>query len=245
MARTHRALDREMTILGLSVPLVVVALISLTLTFSIVAGVLRQSGVITPFELGVFTPRSVLEGQVWRLVTWVFLELQALSLVFGCLALFWFGSELARAWGPLRFVLTYLAISATGAGVTTLVSTVWASLGLVPYLGMGAVVTSLIVAWASLFPNRPVFVYFVLPMRGRNLIIATLAGTILFALLDGVWFYIPHFAAQAATLLYMRGLPFGEWWLRARYAMAERRFRRRAHKFKVVGGRDEPPRWLH
>lgn len=245
MARPQRALDREVTILGASIPLVVIALISVTVTYSILAAVLGRSGVVAPFELGVFTPNSVLRGEAWRLVTWVFLELDPLSLVFGCLGLFWFGSDLARAWGPLRFTLTYLILAATGAGVTTALSFVWASLGPRAYLGLWPVVTALLLAWASLFPNRQILVYFVLPMRGQNLIIATVGGTVLFALLGGLWPFVPHFAAQAAILFYMRGLPFGEWWLRARYAMAERRFRRRAHKFKVVGGKDEPPRWLH
>ena len=111
--------------------------------------------------------------------------------------------------------------------------------------GPWAVVTGLVLAFASLFPHRPVFVYFVLPLRGQSLIVATVGGTLVFALLGGLAPYIPHFAVQALVLIWMRGLPFGEWWLRTRYSIAERRFRRRAHKLKVVGGRDEPPRWLH
>lgn len=245
MPRRPRALDREVPVLGGSVPLVVLVLISVTMLYSILAAVLARSGFIAPYESGLFVPRAVLGGEAWRLFTWVFLDLEPLSLVFGCLGLYWFGSDLARAWGPLRFVITYLVLAAGGAGVTTLLSLVWVGLGPRVYLGTWAPVTALLLAWASLYPNRQILVYFVLPLRGRNLILATVGGTVLFALLGGLDHYVPHFAAQALVLAWMRGLPFGGWWLRTRYAIAERQFRRRAHKLKVVGGRDEPPRWLH
>jgi membrane associated rhomboid family serine protease len=245
MARSSRAFDREVTILGGSAPFVVLALIVATFAYSLLAVVLARSGVSLPLEAGLFIPSAVRSGEVWRLVTWVFLELEPLSLIFGCLGLYWFGSGLARAWGAVRFVLTYLMIAALAAGATTALSFVWPELGQRAYLGQWAVLSALIVAWASLFPNRQIFVYFVLPLKGRNLILATLGGTVIFALFGRVVRYVPHFAAQAAVLLWIYGFPFGDWWLRTRYALAERQFRRRAHKFKVVGGRDEPPRWLH
>ena len=44
---------------------------------------------------------------------------------------------------------------------------------------------ALIIAWATLFPTRQMLVYFVIPLGGRNLIYATLGGTLIFALLAG------------------------------------------------------------
>ena len=245
MPRPLRALDREVTILGSPVPLVVLALITITLLYSILAAVLARAGLIGLHDSALFVPKHVLAGEAWRLVLWVFLEIEPLSLVIGCLCIYWFGSDLARAWGGLRFGLTYATFAVAAAGATTLSSLGWVALRSATYVGPWAVVTGLVLAFASLFPHRPVFVYFVLPLRGQSLILATVGGTLVFALLGGLAPYIPHFAVQALVLIWMRGLPFGEWWLRTRYAIAERRFRRRAHKLKVVGGRDEPPRWLH
>ena len=58
----------------------------------------------------------MLQGEVWRLVTWVLFELDPLGLIFAALALFWFGGELVRVWGPGRFLLTYFAIAAASRG---------------------------------------------------------------------------------------------------------------------------------
>jgi hypothetical protein len=49
-------------------------------------------------------------------VTWAFFEMNPLGLIFAALALFWFGSDLVRLWGPVRFLATYLGIAAAAAG---------------------------------------------------------------------------------------------------------------------------------
>jgi hypothetical protein len=102
-------------------------------------------------------------------------------------------------------------------------------------------VTALMIACATLNPQRDVFVYFVLPLRGRNLILATLGGTLLFALLDGVARFVPHFLAEGLMLAYLNQ-PAGlqRFWQQAR----RRRSQRRASRLRVVD-REEPPRWLH
>jgi hypothetical protein len=90
-------------------------------------------------------------------------------------------------------------------------------------------------------------VYFVLPLRGRNLIYATIGGTVLFALLGGVVRFLPHFVAQGLAILYMRE-PFVETlWLKLRYSLNTRGWRRRASHLRPVdrGGSEEPPKWLH
>jgi hypothetical protein len=116
-----------------------------------------------------------------------------------------------------------------------------------PHVGPWALVSGLIVTWALLYPHRDVFVYFVLPLRGRNLIYATVGGTVLFALLGGVTRYVPHFVAQGLALLYMRE-PFWEnWLLRLRYSLKTRAWRRRTSHLRPVdrAGGEEPPKWLH
>src|SRR5882672_8943214 len=59
------------------------------------------------FAYAPLVPNEVWRGQVWRLVTWPFIEPAPLSLVFTCLFLFWFGVDLAREWGPRRFLFVY------------------------------------------------------------------------------------------------------------------------------------------
>ena len=85
------------------------------------------------------------------------------------------------------------------------------------------------------------------PLSGRNLIYATLGGTLIFALLGGIANFIPHFAAQLIALAALRGTPLGQVWARVKFELAYRGWRRRASRLREVPrpSRDEPTRWYH
>jgi rhomboid family protein len=242
-----RWLDRSFPVLGGRVPAPVALLIGATFLVSIIGSMSARNGHGGLLEGGVLVPSAVLLGEIWRLVTWPFFELDPIGLVFGSLGLFWFGGELVRMWGPVRFLGRYFALAASAGLVTCLVA------GLVPemrnaaFLGMWPAVSALIIAWATYFPGRDILLYFVLPLRGRNLIYATLGGTLLFALLGGFPRFVPHFAAQFLMLAGLRGSPFGPMWARVKYELAYRSWRRRASKLKAVPppSREETPRWYH
>lgn len=241
MPRT-RWLDRSYPVLGGTLRAPVALLIGATLAFSILGA--QVPGVL---DAGVLFPGAVLAGQAWRLVTWVLFELNALGLIFACLALFWFGNELVRAWGPGRFLAAYFGLAFASGLVTCLAAAVWPALSRLVFLGPWAVVTALIVAWAILFPTRSIYMYFVLPLSGRNLVYATLAGTLLFALLGGGLSLFPHFAAQLLVLATLRGSPLGGLLARARFEIAYRSWRRRATRLREVPPppRDEDRRYYH
>lgn len=246
MARPN-PLAGSFVVLGSRIPRVVGLLIGLTLGGSIVGAVGLRNGLETVLQSAALVPALVWRGQVWRLLTWVFFEMDPLSLIFGCLALFWFGRDLTQAWGPVRFLTTYLLLAGLTGVVVCLLARVWPSLLGSGYIGPWGMVDGMIIAWALLHPHRDVFVYFVLPLRGRNLIYATLAGTVLFALLGGVARCVPYFVAEGLALLYMRE-PFWEnWWLRLRYNLKTRAWRRRTSHLRPVdrASGDEPPKWLH
>ncbi|HSD28276.1 MAG TPA: rhomboid family intramembrane serine protease, partial [Vicinamibacteria bacterium] len=97
-----RWLDRRYAVLGGSLTAPVALLIGATLVASILGA--QVTGVT---DAGVLVPGLVVQGQAWRLLTWVLLEQDPLSLIFASLALFWFGNDLARVWGPGRFLATY------------------------------------------------------------------------------------------------------------------------------------------
>ena len=243
MARL-RWLDRSFSVLGGRVPAPVALLIGTTFLASI-------AGSASPrlLELCGLAPALVFHGEVWRLVTWPLFELDPLGLIFGALCLFWFGSELVRVWGPGRFLATYFGMAAAAGSVTCLLALGLESRMPTTFRGMWPLVGALTIAFATYFPSRDVGVYFVLPVRGRNLINVTLVGTLVFALLGSglVHFlsYVPHFAAQFLMLLALRGSM--RLFTSLRDEIAYRRWRRRASKLKAVPGpqREEPPRFYH
>jgi membrane associated rhomboid family serine protease len=180
-------------------------------------------------------------------VTWAFFEQNPLGLIFAALALFWFGNDLVRIWGPVRFLVSYLGIAAGAAALTCGVALVFPGLRLQPFAGAWPVVSALIIAWACAFPTRNILLYFVVPLSGQNLIYATVGGTLLFALLGGISSFIPHFAAQLLSLVVMRRTPLGGLWTRVRFELAYRGWRRRSSRLREVsrGSRDESSRWYH
>lgn len=238
-----RSLDGSFVVMGTRVPRVVVLLVGLTLGLSILGAVGSRNG-FPLLGVGALVPVLVLGGQVWRLVTWVFFETDALPLVFGLLGLWWFGGDLSQTWGPRRFLGTYLGFAAATGLTTSLLALVIPGLVQPFYIGPWPIVDALIIAWATHFPYRDLYVYFVLPLRGRNLIYATLAGTLLLGLLYGLAGVLPHFIAEGFMLAYLRGL--GSLWLRIwpRKVWTPRRSSSRLRSVEK-SAREEPPRWLH
>lgn len=239
-----RGLDGSFVVLGRRVPVVIGSLIGLTLVLSILGAVGLRNGL--PLSLlGALVPGLVLQGQVWRLVTWIFFEGQPISLVFALLMLWWFGQELLLVWGARRFLWRFLGVTLATALVTTLAALAWPPLAAQAYLGQWPVTTALLVAWAIQFPHRQMLAYLVLPIGGDKLIYLTLGGTVLFALFDGFPPYLPHFVAQALALATLRWAPLQRFLIQLRLARLQRQAQRSRHLRAVPPRRDEPPRWLH
>jgi membrane associated rhomboid family serine protease len=243
--RTARRLGQAFSFGG-RFPPAVGALVALTVVASLV-GVVGERNGVPLLPLGVLFPPAVLDGEVWRLVTWVFLETQPLDLLFGCYLLWWLGRDLAFAWGERRFVAAYLGLAAGAAAVASFLSLAWPALALARFAGPWPVVDALVVAWALLFPDRQILLFFALPVSGRALLWLTVGGTLLFAAFGGVPPYVPHLAAEALALVYLRVRP-GLWFRRVRFRPLDR-LRRRRGRFEVIEADRDPdrdkPRWMN
>jgi membrane associated rhomboid family serine protease len=232
----------DMFTFGGRVPPTVGALISAIVVASLVGALGRGYGFV---ELAALEPFAVWQGQLWRLVTWVFFETDPLSLLFGCLTLYWFGRDLCFAWGARRFLVTFFGIAALSAVVTCLLARfAWPVLLGAGWTGSWAVITALIVAWAMIFPERQILFMLALPVSGRALLWLTFGGTLLYAVFGHLGSYVPHLAAQLLMLAYVRGWSLRGLWQSIRIRGYERRARRRASHLKVVRKQD-PPRWMN
>jgi membrane associated rhomboid family serine protease len=189
---------------------------------------------------------EVWRGEVWRLVTWSLIELSPLNLLFGCLLLYFIGPELLRRWGTRRFFVSYFGGAALVGAITCLIGRfVWTDVGRVPFhMGVWPMGEAMIIAWATLFQDRQILVFFALPMAGRNLIVLTIAITVVMAALSGFPAFVPHFVAELVALAYVGVIPTRLWTARARLAWFQHRYQRRTAKLTSID-RDEPPRWTH
>lgn len=236
--RSSRPWDRSFYLGSHRVPAAVALLIGLTLLMTIVGAVGKRNG-LPLLEVAALVPALVRSGQLWRLVTWVFFELDPISLIFGCLGLWFFGRDLISTWGAGRFLSVFLVITAATGAATSLIGQSWGGLARFPFLGMWPLVDALIIAWGLLFPGRQILIYFVIPVQGRTLVYATVGGTVLFALLHGVQFFIPHFIAEGLMLAW---LYFPD--LRARMKTGLRRRAPGPRPVQGWGGAEKPG-WYH
>jgi hypothetical protein len=104
-----------------------------------------------------FHREAILAGQVWRIITFIFMPPAAspIFIVFA-LYLYWMmGSALENEWGAFRFNIFYLCgmIGTIGAGLLTGFATN-------SYLNL-----SLFLAFAILYPNFEIRLFFVLPVK--------------------------------------------------------------------------------
>ena len=111
-------------------------------------------------------PTLVLQGQVWRLITWIFIPetLSPFWIIFAVLFLFYLGDGLEAAMGSGRLTLFYF----TGVVLCTAASFVfgWSGVGGVSLAHANTFLNlSLLLAYATLYPDFKVLVFFVLPVR--------------------------------------------------------------------------------
>ena len=127
-------------------------------------------------------PQDVLHGQVWRLVTYMFVHAGVFHILFNMLSLWMFGVELERMWGT-RFFLKFYFITGIAAALTTIL----VSLIPVPMfeqlyysrtVGASGAVVAVLLAYAMYFPNRPILLYFIFPIPAKYFVAATLKSNV-------------------------------------------------------------------
>jgi len=187
-----------------------------------------------PVESLALVPEDVLRGQIWRLFTFLFIPpIQEISfwLIFIWYLFYFFGSTLEKEWGEFRynlFIFVGLAATVVASMVTLLIvpEGFWGQVGGVPnsYL-----LTSVTLAFAILFPNFELLLFFILPVKIKWIAWFTLA---MWALSAGpsplAWLLI--FAA-----LLNIGVFFGGNFIRSRQASQRRQKFERERKAEQGG----------
>jgi membrane associated rhomboid family serine protease len=233
-------------VLGLLIARPVAWLMAASIAMSAFGSLLERMG-IPALSYSVLLVEHVWRGEIWRLVTWAPLELNGLGLVFGCFLLYFIGPDLLRAWGTRRFFGVFFGGAALVAVVTCVIGRfLWPTVSIVPYTGLWPMQQALIIAWAALYRDRQILLFFALPVAGRNLMGLTVAITVVMAALNGFAFFVPHFVAELLALVYVDVISVRPWIARARLALFQRRYQRRTAKLtRIDRDSGEPPRWTH
>lgn len=117
----------------------------------------------TMIESLILIPSKVLQGQIWRVITFIFIPPMD-NIIFVLFALYFYyiiGVGLEQAWGSFKFNVYYF--------VGVIASVVFSLVSGVPVAGATYLNLSLFLAFAYLYPNFEVLLFFILPVKMKYL----------------------------------------------------------------------------
>lgn len=144
-------------------------------------------------------PRLVVRGFIWQMATYMFLHGDIFHIAFNMLIIWMFGNQLERIWGSARFLKFYLVCGLGGA----LFSFIFSYNSAV--IGASAAGYGILLAYAILFPHNQIYIWGILPIRARTLVIILVAIEFISGIgrADGIA-HFAHLGGMAAGLIYMR-----------------------------------------
>jgi hypothetical protein len=152
---------------------------------------------------------AVRRGEVWRLVTFLFLPLRSspLWMMVNLYFIGWVGSSLEQHWGAFKFNVYYFTgalAEIVAAYFTGEATNVWLN------------DASLLLAFATLFPDVEILLFFVLPVRVKWLGILAAAPMALLAFKGGWATRASIFASLTGYALFFSGHWWSAWRARGR-----------------------------
>ena len=137
--------------------------------------------------------------QIWQLITYQFMHSTSgfSHIFFNMLMLWMFGMEIENFWGSKKFLIYYL-ICGVVAGLFQLFLN--PLLGSSPAITIGAsgAIYGVMIAYAMMFPDRYIFLYFLVPIKAKYLIGFTIV--LEFLLVDSAQSNVAHLAHLGGAL---------------------------------------------
>lgn len=150
------------------------------------------------FDLFGLQPRRILV-RPWGLGTYMFVHAGFWHLFMNMLVLFFFGPPLESRWGSREFLRYYLIAGLGGAAL---------SLVFLPgmVVGASAAVYGVMLAFAMNWPNAPIYVYGIFPVKAKWLIAFLFALTVVgtFGSAQGGVAHFAHLGGIVAGFLYLK-----------------------------------------
>jgi hypothetical protein len=143
-----------------------------------------------------FSPVLILSGEVWRLVTWIFIPVQG-NILWVAVALYFYyfvGSTLEREWGAGRFTIYYIF----GILLNIVYGFVmWFAFRIPMFLTPIYLNLSMFFAFATLFPEVQIRLLFIIPIKVKWMGLVN-AGFFLISIVQGL--LTPVIPAQRIAL---------------------------------------------
>jgi membrane associated rhomboid family serine protease len=170
-----------------------------------------------------FWPQSALT-RPWGAVTYMFLHGDLWHLLFNMLVLFFFGPPLENRWGSSEFLKYYLLCGLGGVAL----SFVFAPQSGI--IGSSAAIYGLMLAFAWHWPDSPIYIWGIFPIKAKWLVGFMFLLTFISAF-DGSGGVVAHFAHLGGLLTGVTYLKFGD---RLGARLGEIRSSRVSERFAIV-----------
>ena len=153
---------------------------------------------------GLVPEQTIFARWIWQPFTYLFLHGNFWHLLFNLFALWMFGMPVEAQWGEREF-LKYYFLCGIGAAVAHMALAPHSS---VPVIGASGSVYGLLVAFAMLYPDAIVYLYFLIPIKAAHM--AILFGAIEF--FSGATGATPGIARFAHLGGMITGYLYIRWW---------------------------------
>lgn len=153
--------------------------------------------------LGLVPLKVIGSGWLWQPFSYMFIHAGFWHFFFNAFMLWFLGAALEPALGSRKYLLFFIFCGAASGLFTALVSPHSA----VPVVGASGAIYGLLFAFAALYPDQVVYMYFFFPMSARQFVIF-LAGMALV-----LSFTAPH--SGVSNFTHLSGLIAGWLWFRA------------------------------
>lgn len=145
-----------------------------------------------------------LRGEIWQLVTYMFLHGSITHILFNMLTLWMFGAVVEETWGTRRF-LQYFFICGIGAGVCVVLA------NLLPFgsphqgvIGASGAIYGILLAFGMLFPETEILLMFLFPVKAKYAVMIFGAIAFLGSFQAGPVSNLAHLGGMLVGYIYMR-----------------------------------------
>ncbi len=139
---------------------------------------------------------------VWQVLTYLFLHGGFWHILMNMFILWMFGSDLERTWGSREF-LKYYFICGVGAALFNIILQ---PNSMIPIIGASGAIYGILVAFAMMYPNRLVYIYFLFPVKVKYLVIFLVVMEFLLSMGGGQGniAHIAHLGGMLVGFLYLK-----------------------------------------
>jgi membrane associated rhomboid family serine protease len=140
----------------------------------------------------------------WQLITYQFVHADFWHLFFNMVFGLWmFGMEVEHAWGPKKFLIYYLSCG-VAAGISQLVLSPIFEPALGPTVGASGAIYGVLIAFAAMFPDRYIYLYFLIPVKVKYFVMILIVFGVMSVGGQGNVANLAHLGGAVAGYLYLQ-----------------------------------------